>query len=60
MDDTKLDKLVWPLIYAGMFIAGLGIWFMEHRPSAAWSLLIGGGTLIGIGALLIWLRSRRP
>jgi cyanate permease len=60
MKNETIDKLVWVLIYAGMFVAGLGIWFMEQHLGAAWSLLIGGGALFGAGALLIWLRSRRP
>jgi O-antigen/teichoic acid export membrane protein len=60
MSNAAIDKLVWVLIYAGLFSVGLGLWFMEHHGAAAWSLLIGGGAFCAVGALLIWLRSRRP
>ena len=60
MANDKLDKLIWVLIYAGLFIAGLGIWFLEHRPGAGWSLLVAGGVLGAGGAAGIVLRSRRP
>jgi hypothetical protein len=60
MSNATIEKLVWVLIYAGLFTAGLGLWFMAHHLAAAWTLLIGGGALCGAGALLIWVRSRRP
>jgi len=59
MDNATIDKLVWVLIYAGMFIAGLGIWAMEHRPAVGWTVLLAGGAMIVLAALLIWVRSRR-
>ncbi len=60
MSNDTIDKLVWVLIYAGLFIAGLGLWFMEHHLAAGLSLLLAGGALVALGALLIWVRSRRP
>jgi O-antigen/teichoic acid export membrane protein len=60
MSNAAIDKLVWVLVYAGLFIAGLGIWFMEHHRAVGWTLLLAGGVLIALGALLIWVRSRRP
>jgi hypothetical protein len=59
MRNETLDKLVWAFIYAGLFGLGLGIWLLEHRPGVGWSLALGGGALVGLGALLIWIRSRR-
>lgn len=60
MSNDSLDKLVWVCIYAGLFVAGLGIWFVEHHLAAGVSLAVAGGALVALGGLLIWLRSRRP
>ena len=60
MSNDTLDKLVWVCIYAGLFIVGLGIWFVEHHFAAGLSLAVAGGALVALGGLLIWLRSRRP
>ncbi len=60
MSNDTLDKLVWVCIYAGLFVVGLGIWFVEHHLAAGVSLAVAGGALVALGGLLIWLRSRRP
>jgi len=59
MSNATIDKLVWVLIYAGMFIAGLGIWYMEHHLAIGWTLVLVGGAMIAVAAFLIWVRSRR-
>jgi O-antigen/teichoic acid export membrane protein len=59
MSNDTLDKLVWVCIYAGLFIVGLGIWFVEHHLAAGISLAVAGGALVALGGFLIWLRSRR-
>jgi hypothetical protein len=59
MSNETLDKLIWVLIYAGMFVAGLGIWYLGHAAAAGWTLVIFGSSLIAIAAILIWVRSRR-
>ena len=60
MSNQTLDKLVWVCIYAGLFVVGLGIWFVEHHLAAGVSLAVVGALLVALGAVLIWLRSRRP
>ena len=60
MDNAQLEKLIWPLIYAGLVVLGLGVWYVEHSLAVGSTLLILGGLAIGAGALLIWVRSRRP
>jgi hypothetical protein len=60
MTNKTLESLVWVCIYAGMFGAGLGIWFIEHHLAVGLTLLLAGTGLIATGAVLIWLRSRRP
>ena len=60
MSNQALETLVWVCIYAGMFGVGLGIWFSEHHLGVGVTLIAVGGGLIAAGAVLIWLRSRRP
>jgi hypothetical protein len=60
MHTKTLEALVWVLIYAGLFIAGLGIWFMEHSLAVGWTMFVCGCGLVVAGAVLIWVRSRRP
>jgi hypothetical protein len=59
MQNKQLENLIWVLIYAGLFIGGLGIWFMAHSQAVGWSVLMAGGALVLVGAVLIWVRSRR-
>lgn len=59
MSNDTLDKLIWVLVYAGLFVGGLGIWFVEHQPGAGWTLTAAGGAMVVVAALLLWLRSRR-
>jgi hypothetical protein len=59
MSNATIDKLVWVLIYAGMFVAGLGVWLMEQHQTVGWTMFICGAGLVAAGAVLIWVRSRR-
>ena len=59
MKNATIDKLAWVLVYAGMFVAGLGIWTLEHHLAVGWTLVLVGGAMIAVAAFLIWLRSRR-
>ena len=60
MTNKTIDTLVWIFIYAGLFVFGLGIWFTEHHLAASITLVAFGAGLVAAGAVLIWLRSRRP
>ena len=60
MSNKTIDALVWVCIYAGLFVGGLGIWFTELHLVVGVTLLLLGGGLIAAGAVLVWLRSRRP
>ena len=59
MSNATLDKLVWVLIYAGLFVCGLGLWFIEHSLAVGSTLLGFGAAAVAGGILLIWLRSKR-
>lgn len=60
MNPTTFDSLIWVLIYAGMLAVGFGIWSLEHSVAIGSTLMLVGGAGIGSGAVLIWVRSRRP
>ena len=59
MSNATLEKLVWVLIYGGLFVVGLGVWSMEHHLAVGWRWSLVGGALVAAGAVLIWVRSRR-
>lgn len=60
MATKTFERLTWVLIYAGLFIGGLGLWYMDHILAVGWTLLLGGGGMLLCGAVLVWVRSRRP
>jgi hypothetical protein len=60
MDNKTIEKLVWLLIYGGMLVAGLGVWYVEHSLAVGSTLISFGAAAIVAGAVLIWIRSRRP
>ena len=60
MSNKTIDTLAWVCIYVGLFGLGLGIWFTEHHLAAGVTLMLLSGGLIVAGAVLVWLRSRRP
>lgn len=59
MKNGSLESLVWTLIYGGIFMVMLGLWVMDADAALGHGLAWGGGLLVAVGVLLIWLRSRR-
>jgi len=60
MKNKTLERIVWVLIYAGLFTASLGA-FLRDASTLAASLLIGLGLAAAvIGVLLIFVRAKRP
>lgn len=59
MSNKTIEALVWVLVYAGLALFGLGVWYVEHSIAAGASLMSAGGLAVAGGALLVWLRSRR-
>lgn len=53
---SRLHKLIWALIYGGLFVFVTGLAVGEA--ALAWCLRIAGGVLVAAGALLVWVRSR--
>ena len=60
MKTAALDKLIWVLIYGGLISLCLSL-FMSADDGPVGKLLAAGGVIAAAaGALLIWVRSRRP
>ena len=58
----RMERLVWPLIYAGLLALVLA-WFTDHSQGvedSALALYGGGALALGLGLLLFYLRSRHP
>jgi hypothetical protein len=53
-----LERLVWTLIYGGLFTVVLGFAVRGNDPTLGWSLIVVGGVVAAAGAVLIWVRSR--
>ena len=53
-----LDRLVWTLIYGGLFTLILGLAALPAHAVASWSLIAAGAALVVAGVVLIWVRAR--
>ncbi len=54
----RLQTLIWVLIYGGLltFVLGLSMRRFEH--ALGWTLIVGGGVVALVGAVLIFVRAR--
>ena len=55
---ARIERLVWILIYGGLFAFILGLATLSREPAAAWPLMVLGGCAAVAGVVLIWVRSR--
>ena len=53
-----VERLVWLLIYSGLFAVVLGLATLARSAAAAWSLMAVGALLTAGGVILVWVRSR--
>ena len=53
-----VERLVWMLVYGGLFTVIIGLATRSNDPATGWSLIAAGGVIAAIGALLVWVRSR--
>ena len=60
MKPTTVGTLVWLLVYSGLFMLALGL--MVGRSDATFGqwLVLGGGAMAALGAVLVYWRSRMP
>jgi len=54
----RLQKWIWVLIYGGLLCVVLGVFLARADLTLARCLQTGGGALVVIGVVLIYLRSR--
>jgi len=55
---ARIERWTWILIYVGMVGLGFGLALQRSDASLGWGMVIVGSALIGIGIVLIWIRSR--
>jgi hypothetical protein len=60
MRNAGLDQLIWVLIYGGLLLVSLGLFVWRRAAPSGWALVALGSLLAAAGALLVWVRSRRP
>jgi len=53
-----IDRLIWILVYAGLFALVLGLATLSRSATTAWSLITAGSVLAAGGVVLLWVRSR--
>jgi hypothetical protein len=53
-----VERMVWTLIYGGLFTAVIGLASLNRDPVSAWALMIIGVVLAVTGAVLVYVRSR--
>jgi hypothetical protein len=59
MDNATIEKLIWVLIYGGLLVLSLGLFVLRQDGVFGHALIGGGAVAVALGALLIWVRSRR-
>ena len=58
MSTRKVEAWVWVLVYGGMVVLGTGLAVQRTDADTGWAIACAGGLLLGLGALLVWVRSR--
>jgi hypothetical protein len=53
-----LERLIWILIYGGLFSLVLGLATRVREAAIGWALIVGGAIATAAGLVLIWVRSR--
>jgi hypothetical protein len=53
-----IERLVWTLIYGGLFTVVIGVATRPQDPVAGWSLIVVGAVVAAAGVILIWVRAR--
>jgi len=54
----RIQQLIWVLIYGGLLALVLGLSVERHDQAMGWSMVVGGGCVALLGAVLIYVRSR--
>jgi len=59
MDNKTIEKWVWILIYGGLLVLSFGLFVVRGDAVFGRTLIGAGAAGVVLGALLIWIRSRR-
>ena len=59
MRPSAFDRLVWVLIFGGMLAGTLGLSLLQGGGTWGWAVTAAGAVAIAVGAVLIYVRSRR-
>ena len=55
---TRVNKLVWVLIYGGLLTLVLGLSVQHTDEAIGWPMVLGGALVTALGVVLIYVRSR--
>jgi len=58
MAPATLEKLVWVLIYGGLFALSIGYFLQPESDWLGWLFIAVGGIAVAAGVVSIWIRSR--
>jgi uncharacterized membrane protein YccC len=58
MTTASTEKYIWPLLFAGLFICGLGFAVGRSDDTLGWVMNFIGSVLMLVGAVMLWMRSR--
>ncbi|MBX3605839.1 MAG: hypothetical protein KF788_11225 [Piscinibacter sp.] len=58
MTASRVETLVWVLIYGGLLGVALGLAVRDGAAALGWLLMVGGAIVAVAGVVLIWVRSR--
>ena len=58
MSARTVETWVWVFVYGGMIVLGIGLAVQRTDAGTGWLVACAGGVLVGLGALLVWVRSR--
>ena len=59
MQTSHFDRLIWVLIFGGMFSGTLGLFLLQGGGTWGWAVTAAGVLAVVVGAGLIYVRSRR-
>ncbi len=60
MDAKSLETWSWVLIYGGLLLLSLGLFFMRSSLAMGWGLVMTGVVLAAAGVVLIFKRAQLP
>lgn len=58
MSVNRLETTIWVLIFGGLALLGFGLAVQRSDAAIGWGMVVAGGLLAAVGAVLIVVRSR--